>query len=62
MMMLLLQFLDGCKHSYRVSKFHKKMTKKMQVSVIFSCQKMNKYQYSAVIMIDRAVHSGIISN
>ena len=61
--MLLPQFLNRCQQSYKGRKFHEKVTKKVQVSVVFSCRKMTKKkQYLAGTMADRTVQCGIISH
>ena len=61
MMMLLPQFLDHCKESYRTLKFQKKRTKRVQVSVVFPRQKMKKL-YLTDITDSRAAQYGIISH
>ena len=47
MMILLSQLIDRCKQSYRGQKVHKKEMKKVQVSVVFSCQKMKILIFSS---------------
>ena len=59
-MMLLPQFLGPCKQSYRRWMFHKRRTRKVQVSLLMSLNE--RQQYLAGITTGKAVQNHILSH